>query len=422
MTRIKQLNTEEKLIYLNFLKRSLNEIPIPEIADLLEKNNKSIEQLKELLDEYPFLNIINQLLNDEIDDLNLKLFKGEIKLGQDLKYFPQYFAKTKITNKNVSKDGEKIELTCYSESLSMSKEIISVVCRFENNKLVSFDDKRDKTFDGTLKKTKEEIIHYAFFDANETLEFIKLNDLANGIDGKDLAHLILLADFKYSVEKIHLMKNFRVTQFVEEEDLIKIIKKSYYDLDRFIGGLENDLIKALPINKIIQSYLDELSEEYLKLFNHFKNQIDNWNGGTILTDGSSLLLPYRASSYYFAPSKTTDKWRNYRSDDFGLSIYNLNEILDDFIKQLNYHREFNISKLKTLGIPNDVIFSIEKKFDEFSLKYNELKKLNKNAASSATERQKNEKRKQMEKKLIKYWLIALILYILYLMGWFYRNP
>ena len=69
--------------------------------------------------KYPYLNLLPSILENKIDDLNLKLLKGEVKLGQDLQFVQNHFRKTKVTTKSVSKNGEKIELTCYAQSKSI---------------------------------------------------------------------------------------------------------------------------------------------------------------------------------------------------------------------------------------------------------------------------------------------------------------
>lgn len=404
-SRVKKLISAEKELFINHFNEDPLSVPVPELASKLKSQNLSLKDFRNFYDKYPYLNLLPSFIDGSITDLDLSLFNGEIRLGQKLLYFITRFKNIKITNKSVSKDGEKIELTCYAESKSMDKEIIALVCKFQDDKLVAFEDKIDKVETHTLyqiNNTLEEFDEYTYLTTSETLGLIELNGLSKELEGGKLADFIIKA-FESKKNKTHFestldaLISLEIVQSVKGDKLSKVINKDYpfqYFITK-LTSLNPDVLSSLPIKKLVNSLLETTFCELENIYNEYKDLINNAIYYDL--DGTSVLISQIPKNDILKKANLSKRLSKYTVDvERGsghfrytekASVHNMNEIIDFSIEQLNDFIE-QIEKLSVLEISNDEIQSSKNKLNQYKTHFSELKVASKIRASSFTKKGK----------------------------------
>jgi hypothetical protein len=427
--KVKLLNPAESQQFLVSIKESLFTVPVPELVVQLKSLGLSIQGARGKFMAYPYLNLLPSILENKIDELNLKLFKGEIKLGQDLKYVEKHFRKTKITNKSVSKNGEKIELTCYAKSKSIDKEIVAIVCKFEDNKLISFDDKRDKVEKDSLYQftnTEEQLQKVCFLTPTETLQCIELNKLANEIDGKSLVNFILKSHkikcySSSSTAKFDLLVQMGIIQHVKQADELFNILLNDSQIDLVLpklSGLDQATIDLLPVKNMVDCFVD-LFIGQLKLAKgeFMKSTI---NPTAYILDGSSVLVDQIPKNFILTKANTVSSLTIYtveieKTYSSGgkykekTTVYSLDEIIDKFTVKVNECIK-QISLLASKGVSKGDIDSYQNKIKDELTTFSEVKESSKAKAAAFVLANKKGKKSSF---IALFGVVILIIFLVY---------
>jgi hypothetical protein len=427
--KVKRLNPAESQQFLVSIKESLFTVPVPELVVQLKSLGLTIHDARGKFINYPYLNLLPSILENKIDEINLKLLKGEVKLGQDFQFVQKHFRKTKITTKSVSKNGEKIELTCYAHSKSMDKEIVALVCKFENDKLISFDDKRDKVEKHTLYQftnTVEQFQQVCMLTPSETLQCIELNELTKEIDGKALVDFVLKSPKLKSYNspssaKFDLLVHLGLVQYVKQPDELFNILLNDSQIDLVLpklSGLDQATIDLLPVKNMVDYFVD-LFIGQLKLAKgeFMKSTI---NPTAYVLDGSSVLVDQIPKNFILTKANTVSSLTIYtveieKTYSFGgkykekTTVYSLNEIIDKFTGKVNECIK-QISLLASKGISKGDVDSYQNKIKDELMTFSEVKESSKAKAASFVVTNKKGKKSNF---MVLFGVVILIIFLVY---------
>lgn len=427
--KVKKLSNAERQQFLASVKENLFTVPVPELVVQLKSLGLTIHDARGKFINYPYLNLLPSILENKIDDLNLKLLKGEVELGQDLQFVQNHFRNTKVTTKSVSKNGEKIELTCYADSKSIFKEIIALVCKFENGKLISFDDKRDKVKNYSLYQftnTVKQFQQVCMLTPSETLQCIELNELTKEIDGRALVDFVLKSPKLKSYSspssaKFDLLVHLGLIQHVKQPDELFNILLNYTQIELFLSKLarfDQATLALLPVKKMVDCFIDLFIGQVKLAKGEFMKA--TVNPTAYILDGSSVLVDqipknfllnkantYRSLTEYTVEieKKGSSGWK-YKEK---ATVYSLNEIIDKFIVRVN---EFikQLGGLGTKGLAKEDIDSYQSRINEELTSFSEVKNSSKTKAASFV---LVSKKGGKSNTFVSFAVIALIIFLVY---------
>jgi hypothetical protein len=427
--KVKKLSSTERLQFSASIKDNLFTVPVPELVVQLRSLGLSIQEAREIFIMYPYLNLFPSILENQINELNLKLLKGEIKLGQELKYVEKHFRKTKITTKSVSKNGEKIELTCYAQSNSIDKEIVALVCKFENEKLISFDDKRDKVKKHSLYQftnTVEQFQQVCYLTPTETLQCIELNELTKEIDGKSLVDFILKSSkikcySSSKTDKFDLLVQMGIIHHVKQADELFNILLNDTQIDLFLpklAGFDQTTLDLLPVKKIIDCFVDFfISQLKLAKVGFMEATV---NPTAYILDGSSVLVDQIPKKFILNQANITSSLTKYTveiektSTVFGnykekATVYSLNEIIDKFIVKVKECTQ-QISSLASKGISKEDVDTYQNKINDQLNTFSQVKDSSKAKAAALLAVKKQKKKSN---SIVVLGFVVLTIFLLY---------
>lgn len=197
----------------------------PDLVEVLVENNKSIQDFDDIITQIPqivkYQSFFNGWLNDEIDELNLRVLDQQFELGQKIKYIEAVMRNTK-ESRSVLKSGERVEITAYGDSLKQNREVVAYVFKFTDGLLTSFDDHSDKATN---------YFHYADDDQmvvemgpGEFIQFLKSNNLLDLLNNQVVNQFYSntndeIKDIKSVINKTQYFATNRATMLFEEGDL-----------------------------------------------------------------------------------------------------------------------------------------------------------------------------------------------------------
>jgi hypothetical protein len=427
--KVKRLSSAERQQFLASIKENLFTVPVPELVVQLKSLGLTIHDARGKFITYPYLNLLPSILENKIDEINLKLLKGEIKLGQDLQFVQKHFRNTKVTTKSVSKNGEKIELTCYAHSKSIDKEIVALVCKFENDKLISFDDKRDKVEKHTLYQftnTVEQFQQVCMLTPSETLQCIELNELTKEIDGRALVDFVLKSPKLKSYSspssaKFDLLVHLGLIQHVKQPDELFNILLNDTQIDLFLpklAGFDQSTLALLPVKKMVDCFIDLFIGQVKLAKGEFMEA--TVNPTAYILDGSSVLVDQMPKNFLLNKANIVSSLTKYtveieKTYSFGgnykekTTVYSLNEIIDKFIVRVN---EFikQLGGLASKGLTKEDIDSYQSRINEELTSFSEVKNSSKAKAGSFVVASKKGKKSS---SLVIFGVIALIIFLVY---------
>ena len=298
-------------------------------------------------------------MEGSINDLDLKLFSGQVELGQDIKYFKKYFKKIENSGITKSKNSEKTEITVYGKSKKINREVQSLVLTFENKKLISFEDKRDNAITDTKKVNKKNFNLVWILNPIEIIEYIISHKLQNQFDSNDLVKILLDANknhkSKWKSSKlqsiIDVLDNLDVIENVDNTILFELLVEEV-KLKSFVKKLIGLSKRNLNFDWLLNQYVDKINKASGLLAAKLKKKVKKSTYYAL--DGSSILDIYNTSTLVDLKSKLTLYEVEEEGQYFKTKVYSINEHIDLFIKEINtYKNQLNEIK-KAQSISADI--------------------------------------------------------------------
>jgi len=338
----KSLSEEERL-FVKYAKSNILKIPNSELAKVLEKNNSTVSKAEKIFAKYPIHDILVSILEGSINDLDLKLFSGQVELGQDIKYFKKYFKKIENSGITKSKNSEKTEITVYGKSKKINREVQSLVLTFENKKLISFEDKRDNAITDTKKVNKKNFNLVWILNPIEIIEYIISHKLQNQFDSNDLVKILLDANknhkSKWKSSKlqsiIDVLDNLDVIENVDNTILFELLVEEV-KLKSFVKKLIGLSKRNLNFDWLLNQYVDKINKASGLLAAKLKKKVKKSTYYAL--DGSSILDIYNTSTLVDLKSKLTLYEVEEEGQYFKTKVYSINEHIDLFIKEINTYK------------------------------------------------------------------------------------
>ena len=354
----KSLSDEERL-FIKYAKNNILKIPNSELAKVLEKNSSTVSKAEKIFTKYPIHDILVPILEGSISDLDLKLFSGQVELGQDIKYFKKYFKKIENSGITKSKNSEKTEITVYGKSKKINREVQSLVLTFENKKLISFEDKRDNAITDTKKVNKKNFNLVWILNPIEIIEYIISHKLQNQFDSNELVKILLDANknhkSKWKSSKlqsiIDVLDNLDVIENVDNTILFELLVEEV-QLKSFVKKLIGLSKRNLNFDWLLNQYVDQINKATGSLATKLKKKVKKSTYYAL--DGSSILDIYNTSTLVDLKSKLTLYEVEEEGKYFKTKVYSINEHIDLFTKEINtYKNQLNEIK-KAPSISADI--------------------------------------------------------------------
>ena len=239
-------------------KKNILKVPNVKLANVLEKNNSTVSKAEKIFEKYPIHDILVPVLEGSISDLDLKLFNGQVKLGQDIKYFKKYFKNIENSGTIKSKDSEKTEITIYGKSKKINREIQSLILKFENEKLISFEDKRDNAITDTKKVNKKNFNVVWILNPIEIIEYILSYKLQDQFNSDELIKILLDANKNHKSK----WKSSKLENIIDVLDKLDVIENIDNKILFELLVEESQTLKSL-IKKCIKLPLEDITFPYL---------------------------------------------------------------------------------------------------------------------------------------------------------------
>jgi len=355
----KSLSEEERL-FIKYARSNILKVPNSELAKVLEKNNSTVSKAEKIFVKYPIHDVLVPILEGSISDLDLKLFSGQVELGQDIKYFKKYYKKVENSGVTKSKNSEKTELTVYGKSKKINREVQSLVLTFENKKLISFEDKRDNAITGTKKVNKKNFSLVWILNPIEIIEFILTHKIQDQFENNELIKVLLDAKknhkSKWKSSKLNniidVFDSLDVIENVDNKVLFELLVEEV-PLKSFIKklvSLANDSKRDLDFENLINLYVNKIINTISTLASKLKKKVTKSTYYAL--DGSSILDSYSTNSLVNLKSKLTLYEVEEEGQYYKTQVYSINEYIDLFIKEIDsYKRQLNeLNKISVVSI------------------------------------------------------------------------
>jgi len=376
MFDIKKTFKNEKLL-LKFAKKDLSKVPYYELAECLEKNKITITFAKKQFSKYPIVKQLIPILNNKISELDLKIFEGELHLGQDIKYFEEYY-NTKRSSQSKSSSGTRTELIAEGISNKINREVQALILKFENDKLISFDDKRDVSTIWTNAVNPNNFEDLFLLKPSQTLKFIITKNISKEFNYSDLEKFIIKSwkedKVGWKANKIEniidVLNNLKIIDKIDNTKLYKLLISNYPKkkfIDKLIS-LSKESKGNIDYNNLLNLYVNHIKLSIIDMNKKFKSNI---NKSTFYVDnGSSMLCAYFVNPFMdFKSSLLT-----YEVDKEGFQylkskVYSTNQYIDLTIKELKTYLKLlsvlnNINQFDNVNQCKKIIEIALSKFDE----------------------------------------------------------
>jgi hypothetical protein len=355
-----------KDIILQFAKRDILNVPVLLLAECIDRNKLNISDVKTTWSQYPLEKLLIPILDGAVSDLDLKIFDGELELGQNINWFEEYYH-TKRGSISKSRSGTRIELIAFGESNAIDREVQSLILKFEDGKLSSYEDKRDVSKIYTRKLPPESFSSLWLLRPSEVLILIINENAAEEFKLKELEKLIIHA-WNNDRENWNSLKLGNIVDILLNQKILgEMNTAKCFDLIIKNYPKQNFLKKLEEIFKLGNEDLDysSLIKMYLKVK----------HSGYFAKDGSSTLIPYIENSHKNLSQKLTKyevegqyKWQK-------ISVISVNEYIDLFKTEIinTYLKNFdglkNIEQVKVTEIDQS-----KKEIEEELFKFEETKR------------------------------------------------
>ena len=342
----RSLSNNEKL-FLKYAKKNILKVPNVKLANALEKNNSTVSKAEKIFEKYPIHDILVPVLEGSISDLDLKLFNGQVKLGQDIKYFKKYFKNIENSGTIKSKDSEKTEITIYGKSKKINREIQSLILKFENEKLISFEDKRDNAITDTKKVSKKNFNVVWILNPIEIIEYILSYKLQDQFNSDELIKILLDANknhkSKWKSSKleniIDVLDKLDVIENIDNKILFELLVEESQTLKSLIKkciNLSTVSKRDLDFDGLLKQYVNKLTQAIGSLSTKLKSKLKKSTYYAL--DGSSMLDVYNTNPLVNLKNKLTLYEIEEEGNYFKKKVYSINEYIDLFSKEINTYK------------------------------------------------------------------------------------
>jgi len=368
---------EDDKLFLKYAKKNILKVPTTELAIALEENNSTVDKAAKVFGKYPIHDILVPVLEGSISDLDLKLFSGQVENGQDIKYFKKYFKNVENSGTTKSKDSEKTEITIYGKSKKIDREIQSLILKFENKKLISFEDKRGNAITGTKKVDKNNFNKVWILNPIEIIENILSYNLKDQFDSDELIKILLDANKNHKSKWkssnlgniLDLLDKLDVIENVDEKILFELLVKelSLKSLIKKLISLSNVSKRDLNYDRLLNLYVNNVTQAIDSLFTKLKSKVKKSTFYAL--DGSSILNSYSANELVNFKNKLTLYEVQEEGNYVKTKVYSINEYIDLFSKEIyTYKTQLNeIKKATSISADiNELKDSIDKALSKFN--------------------------------------------------------
>lgn len=371
-----------KDVILQFAKKDILNVPVPLLAECIDRNKLSISDVKKTWSQYPLEKLLIPILDGAVSDLDLKIFDGELEFGQNINWFEEYYH-TKRGSISKSKSGTKIELIAFGESNAIDREVQSLILKFEDGKLSSYEDKRDISKIYTRKLHPESFSDLWLLRPSEVLTLIINENAGEEFKSNELEKLIIHAwnndrenwDSLKLGNVVDILLSQKILGEMNTAKCFDLIIKNY-PKQNFLKKIE-EIFKLgnedLDYSGLIKMYIDGIKDLIRELNKSLKSKVKD--SGYYAKDGSSTLIPYVGNKHKNLSQKLTKYEVEGQSKWQKINVISVNEYIDLFKSEIinTYLKNFDgLKNIEQVNV-NDIDQS-KKVIEEELLKFEEIKR------------------------------------------------